>query len=59
MMIYCVYAMFGVLKIDFIVGEVIYLLYMLVCSVMFGCVCGLISVASSLLFVCTIYAKLE
>jgi hypothetical protein len=59
MMVYCVFAMFGVLKMDFVAGEIIYLLYMLACSIMFGCVCGLISVASSFLFVWSIYAKFE
>jgi|LakMenEpi03Aug12_release.lakeMendotaPanAssembly.Ray.scaffolds.fasta_scaffold218051_3 accessory gene regulator protein AgrB len=45
-----------VFKMDFIAGEVIYLLYMLACSVMFSLVCGTISLLASWFFIRRIYS---
>jgi hypothetical protein len=56
MMVWSVYAMSHVFKMDFIAGEVIYLLYMLVLSVFFSLVCGTISLMASFFFVTRIYS---
>ena len=56
MMIWSIYAMSHVFKMDYIAGEVIYLLYMLVCSAMFSLICGTVSLVASLFFVTRIYS---
>lgn len=55
MMLYSIYAMSHVFKMDIVASEVIYLLYMLVCSCMFGIICGTIALCTSLMFVTRIY----
>jgi len=56
MMVWSIYAMQHVFKMDLIASEVIYLLYMLVMSVLFSLVCGTISLMASFLFVTGIYS---
>jgi transmembrane 9 superfamily protein 2/4 len=59
MMIWSIYAMSHVFKMNFIAGEVIYLLYMLVCSAMFSLICGTVSLTASFLFVTRIYSGVK
>ena len=59
MYIFCVYKMAFVFKMDLISGDIVYLLYSLLASVFFSCVCGLISLLASYVFVYSIYSAIK
>lgn len=57
MFLYSVYAMVFDLKMNLIAGDIIYLIYMGVCSTLFGVSCGAVSLLVSYAFLHEIYSK--
>lgn len=59
MYVFCVYKMAFEFKMDLISSDIIFLMYSLLASVFFGCVCGVISLTASYTFVRTIYGLIK
>lgn len=57
--LYSLYFMIYNLNMDLLAGELIYLLYMFLCTVCFSVMCGTISVAASYVFVTGIYTRIK
>ena len=57
--LYSLYFMVTNLHMDLLAGELIYLLYMFLCTCCFSLMCGAISVVSSYYFVTTIYERIK
>lgn len=56
---YSVYFMMFNLHMDLLSGELVYLMYMFLCSTCFSIMCGTVAVFSSYLFVTAIYANIK
>lgn len=59
MFLFCMYNMIFVFHMDMFWGDVVYLLYSGLASVMFGLFCGTVSLTSSFLFVDYIYRTIK
>ena len=57
--IYSLYFMIFNLEMDLLAGEIIYLLYMLLCTTCFSVMCGTISVVASYCFITSIYSGIK
>lgn len=57
--LYSLYFMHFDLQMDLLWGEIVYLLYMLMCTSMFSIMCGTISVIASFCFIMSIYSNIK
>lgn len=57
--LYALYFMFYNLEMDLLMGEAVYLIYMVLVSTCFSIMCGTISAISSWMFVSTIYSNIK
>jgi transmembrane 9 superfamily protein 2/4 len=59
MYMFCIYRMVFVFQMDLLWGDIVYLLYTLLVSVLFSLMCGTISLTASYTFVKFIYSSVK